>query len=409
MVNPMMQTEFDEQVEKLKEALRPASPRKAPRSWLVPALAVLAAVLVLAFGIRSRVRAETTLRAMTDQMAVPSVSVVTPKQTAPDTEIIVPGNMQPFISSPIYARTDGYLKKWYFDIGAHVKAGELLAVIQTPEVDEQLAQARSTLNTADANLKLAQITRDRYQSLLTKHAVAQQDVDNAVGAYTANNAIVDADTANVRHYEALVSFEKVYAPFDGVITARNTDIGDLINSGSNTAPRTDLFDIAQTRTLRVYVNVPEEYSQGVKPGQTAAEVALAEFPGKRFPGKLVRTSESINATTRTLLVEVDLDNPGGNLFSGSYAEVHLNIASQNSAYLLPVSALIFRSDKLQVGVVKNGKVSVTDVTPGHDFGDQIEIVAGLRTDDQVVMNPPDSLVSGQEVKIVQAVLPGDPQ
>ena len=202
---------------------------------------------------------------------------------------------------------------------------------------------------------------------------------------------------------------KVYAPFDGVITARNTDIGDLINSGSNTAPRTDLFDIAQTRTLRVYVNVPEEYSQGIKPGQTVADVALAEFPEKRFPGKLVRTSESINATTRTLLVEVDLDNPGGNLFSGSYAEVHLNIAAQNSTYLLPVSALIFRSEKLQVGVVRNGKVAVTDVTPGHDFGDRIEIVAGLKADDQVVLNPPDSLVSGQQVTIVQAALPGDPQ
>src|ERR1700733_14355851 len=409
MVKPVMQTELDEQVEKLKEALRPTSPRKSPRSWLVPVLAVLAAVLVLGFGIWSRVRTETTLRAMTDQMAVPSVSVVTPKQTAPATEIILPGNMQPFISSPIYARTDGYLKKWYFDIGAHVKAGELLAVIQTPEVDEQLAQARSTLNTAQANLELAQITRDRYQLLLKKHAVAQQDVDNAVGAYTANNAIVDADTANVRHYEALVSFEKVYAPFDGVITARNTDIGDLINSGSSTAPRTDLFDIAQTRPLRVYVNVPEEYSQGIKPGQTEATVALAEFPGKRFPGKLERTSEAINATTRTLLVEVDLDNPGGNLFSGSYAEVHLDVPAQNSTYLLPVSALIFRSDKLQVGVVRNGTVAITDVTPGHDFGDQIEIVAGLKGDDQVVVNPPDSLISGQEVTIVQAALPGESQ
>jgi RND family efflux transporter MFP subunit len=409
MVNPMTPTELDEQVERLKDALRPTKPQKSSRSWLVPVIAVLAAVLVLAFGIRSRVRAETTLRAVTDQMAVPSVSVVMPKQTAPATELILPGNMQPFISSPIYARTDGYLKKWYFDIGAHVKAGELLAVIQTPEVDEQLAQARSTLNTAQANLELAQITRDRYQSLLTKHAVAQQDVDNAVGTFTANKAIVDADMANVRHYEVLVSFENVYAPFDGVITARNTDIGDLINSGSNTAPRTDLFDISQTRTLRVYVNVPEEYSQGVKPGQTAAEVALAEFPGKRFPGKLVRTSESINATTRTLLVEVDLDNPGGNLFSGSYAEVHLNIQAQNSTFLLPVSALIFRSDKLQVGVVRDGKVMVHDVTPGHDFGDQIEIVAGLKADDQVVLNPPDSLVSGQQVTIVQAALPGDRQ
>ena len=405
----MTHIELNEQVERLKNALRPTNPRKSPRRWLIPALAALAAVLVLIFGIRSRVRAEATLRAVTDQMAVPSVSVVVPRHTAPATEIILPGNMQPFISSPIYSRTDGYLKKWYFDIGAHVKAGELLAVIQTPEVDEQLSQARSTLNTAQANLELAQITRDRYQSLLKKHAVAQQDVDNAVGTFTANKAIVDADMANVRHYEALVSFEKVYAPFDGVITARNTDIGDLINSGSNTAPRTDLFDIAQTRILRVYVNVPEEYSQGIKPGQATADVALAEFPGKRFPGKLERTSEAINATTRTLLVEVDLDNPGGNLFSGSFAEVHLNIPAQNSTYLLPVSALIFRSDKLQVGVVRNGKVAVTDVTPGHDFGDQIEIVAGLKSDDQVVLNPPDSLVSGQQVTIVQAGLPGDAQ
>jgi RND family efflux transporter MFP subunit len=405
----MTQIELDEQVERLKNALRPTKPRKSLQPWLIPALAALAAALVLIFGIRSRVRAESALRVETDQIAVPSVSVVAPKQTAPATEIILPGNMQPFISSPIYARTDGYLKKWYFDIGAHVKVGELLAIIQTPEVDEQLSQARSTLNTAQANLELAQITRDRYQGLLIKHAVAQQDVDNAVGTYTANKAIVDADMANVRHYEALVSFEKVYAPFDGVITARNTDIGDLINSGSSTAPRTNLFDISQTRTLRVYVNVPEEYSQGIKPDQTAAEVALAEFPGKRFPGKLVRTSESINATTRTLLVEVDLDNPGGNLFSGSYAEVHLNIPAQNSTFLLPVSALIFRSEKLQVGVVRNGKVAVTDVTPGHDFGDQIEIVAGLRSNDQVVLNPPDSLVPGQQVTIVQAALPGDPQ
>lgn len=405
----MTQNEVHEQIATPQGAPPNPNPGGWFRRWLVPALAALAALLVLSFGIRSRVRAETTLRAVTDQMAVPSVSVVAPKRTAPATEIILPANIQPFISSPIYARTDGYLKKWYLDIGAHVKAGELLAVIQTPEVDEQLAQARSTLNTAQANLELAQITRDRYQLLLNKHAVAQQDVDNAVGTYTANRALVDADMANVRHYEALVSFEKVYAPFDGVITARNTDIGDLINSGSSTAPRTDLFDIAQTRTLRVYVNVPEEYSQSVKPGQTVAEIALAEFPQKSFPGRLVRTSEAINATTRTLLVEVDIDNPSGSLLPGSYAEVRLQIAAQNSTYLLPVSTLIFRSDQLQVGTVRNGKVVVTEVTPGHDFGDEIEIVAGLKAEDRVVLNPPDSLVSGQDVTIVQAALPGDPQ
>ncbi len=406
----MTQIETHEQIEMLApSSLKERRKKQSGWRWLIAALVMLAVIGVLGAEISSRVKAATNLRAVTSQMAVPSVSVVLPKQTAPAQEIVLPGNIQPYISSPIYARTDGYLKKWYFDIGANVKAGDLLAIIQTPEVDEQLAQARSTLATAQANLELAQVTRDRYESLLKKHAVAQQDVDNAAGAYTANKAIVDADTANVRHYEALVSFEKVYAPFDGVITARNTDIGDLINSGSSTSPRTDLFDISQTRTLRVYVNVPEEYSQAVKPGETAADITLAEFPDKRFPGKLVRTSDAISATTRTLLTEVDLDNSSGTLFSGSYAEVHLKIPTQNSTFLLPVSALIFRGEKLQVGVVKNGHVVVTDVTPGHDFGDQIEIVAGLTTNDQVIENPSDSLVSGQSVKVVQAALPGDSQ
>jgi len=406
-VSDMTQSEVHEQV----ELGTPPNPNNSSRGqnwrWLIVALVGIALIWVLASGIRSRVKAAAALETVTAQMAVPSVSVVAPKRTAPAQEIILPGNIQPFITSPIYARTDGYIKKWYFDIGAHVKTGDLLAVIQTPEVDEQLSQARSTLATAQANLELAQITRERYQSLLTKHAVSQQDVDNANGTYAANKAVVDADMANVRHYGALVGFEKVYAPFDGVITARNTDIGDLINSGSSSAPRTDLFHVAQTRTLRVYVNVPEEYSQGVKPGQTAAEVALAEFPGKRFPGKLVRTAESINGITRTLLVEVDLDNPSGTLLSGSYAEVHMQIPVQNSTFLLPVTSLIFRGEKLQVGVVTEGKATVRDVIPGHDFGDQIEIVSGLKAGDQVITNPPDSLVTGQEVKIVQATLPGD--
>ena len=411
LVSDMTQAEVREQTTTVPSP-SPDDARRTPprRRWLLAALLVLVAIGVLVTGIRSRMKDETALKAVTAQMAVPSVSVVLPKQSAPAQELILPGNIQPFISSPVYARTDGYLKKWYFDIGAHVKAGDLLAVIETPEVDEQLAQARSTLATAQANLELARITRDRYQGLLTKkHAVAQQDVDNALGSYAANKAMVDADTANVRHYEALVSFEKVYAPFAGVVTARNTDIGDLINSGSSTAPRTDMFHIAQTGVLRVYVNVPEEYSQDVKPGQTQAAIALAEFPGQRFPGKLVRTSEAINATTRTLLVEVDLDNPSGTLLSGSYGEVHLNIPMHNPVYLLPVSSLIFRGEKLQVGVVKNGKVEVTDVIPGRDLGEQIEIVSGLKADDQVIVNPADSLVTGQNVKIVQAKLPGDSQ
>jgi len=321
-------------------------------------------------------------------------------------EIILPGNVQPFISSPIYARTNGYLRKWYFDIGAHVKKGQLLAVIETPEVDQQLQQARSNLLTAQANLELAAITKTRYQSLLTKNAVSQQDVDNAVGTYNANKAIVEADKATVQQYTALVSFEKIYAPFDGVITARNTDIGDLINSGSSSTPKTDLFHIAQPEKLRVYVNVPEEYSQGIKVGMTA-DLNLSEFPGRKFQGTLVRTAEAINMTTRTLLIEIEVDNPKSTLLTGSYAEVHLKVPTQKSTFLLPVNTLLFRSEGLRVGVVQDGKVVLAAVTPGHDFGNQIEIVAGLKTGDQVIVNPPDSLVSGQQVQIVQATLPGD--
>jgi RND family efflux transporter MFP subunit len=386
---------------------RPPKARSSQHGWVMPVIVGIVVFAVLFFGIRSRVSAETTLRTVTAQMAAPSVSVVQPKPPAPAQEIILPGNMQPFISSPVYARTDGYLKKWYFDIGAHVKAGQLLATIQSPEVDEQLSQSRSTLATAQANLNLAEITKTRYEAMFQKHAVAQQDRDNAEGTYSANKAMVDADMANVRHFEALVSFEKVYAPFDGVITARNTDIGDLINSGSSSTAKTDLFHIAQTGSVRVYVNVPEEYSRGIKPGATEADIVLAEFPGQKFPGKVVRTAEAINGTTRTLLTEIDLPNPGNTLLTGSYAEVHLRVPSQGSTFLIPVSTLIFRSERLQVGVVRNGKVEMADLTPGHDFGSEIEVVAGLKSDDQIVMNPPDSLVAGQEVNIVQASLPGD--
>ena len=388
---------------------QPNGSQHSGRPWFIALTVAVVVIAVLAFGILSRVKAAASLRTATTEMAVPSVSVVQPKAAAPAQEIILPGNVQPLISSPVYARTDGYLKKWYFDIGAHVKAGQLLATIQSPEIDEQLAQARSTLATAEANLKLADITKTRYGAMFDKHAVSQQDRDNADGTYSANKAIVDADNANVRHYEALVSFEKVYAPFDGVITARNTDIGDLINSGSNSAPKTDLFHIAQTGTLRVYVNVPEEYSRGVKPGATGADIVLSEFPGQKFPGKVVRTSESINGTTRTLLTEIDLPNQGNALLTGSYTEVHLHIPSENPTFLIPVNTLIFRSEHLQVGVVRNGKVELSDLTPGHDFGSEIEVVAGLKADDQVVLNPPDSLVSGQQVNIVKATLPGDVQ
>jgi RND family efflux transporter MFP subunit len=287
-----------------------------------------------------------------------------------------------------------------------VKQGQLLAVIETPEVDQQLEQSISNLDTAKANLALAETTKNRYQGLLNDNAVSQQDVDNAVGTYNANKAIVQANQANVRQVQTLQSFEKIYAPFDGIVTARNIDIGDLINSGSTGGVKSDLFHISQPGTLRVYVNVPEEYSQGIRTGMTA-DISLAEFPGRKFQGRLVRTAEAINITTRTLLIEVDVDNPAGSLLTGSYAEVHLTVPAQASTYLLPVNTLIFRSEGLRVGIVKEGKVVLSAVTPGHDFGNEIEIVAGLKTDDQVIVNPPDSIVSGQEVQIVKATLPGD--
>jgi RND family efflux transporter MFP subunit len=391
------------QTPRSNEVGRPQRPR---RRWLGLAIALIVVAALLVSGILSRVRARTTLKAETAQVALTAVSVVSPKQTAPAEEIILPGNVQPFITSPIYSRTNGYLKKWYFDIGAHVKQGQLLAVIETPEVDQQLQQARSNLSTAQANLELAAITKARYQGLLKSNAVSQQDVDNTVGTYNANKAIVEADQAAVDQYAALVSFEKVYAPFDGVITARNTDIGDLINSGSNANAKTDLFHIAQPGTLRVYVNVPEEYSRGTKVGMTA-DLSLAEFPGRKFQGKLVRTADAINVTTRTLLIEIDVANPTGTLLTGSYTEVHLAVPTQASNFLLPVNTLLFRSEGLQVGVVRDGKVVLSAVTPGHDFGNQIEIVSGLKPDDQVIINPPDSLVTGQQVQIVKATLPGD--
>jgi RND family efflux transporter MFP subunit len=378
------------------------TPQGRPRrTWAIAAVLILLIVAVFIYGILKRRSEQAGVRADTAQMSDASVSVVTPQRTAPKQEIVLPGNVQPFVAAPIYSRTPGYLKKWYVDIGARVKKGQLLAVIETPEVDQQLAQSRSNLATANANLRLAEITKNRYTGLLKTHAVSQQDADNAVGTYGANKAIVDANSANVRQLEALQSFEKIYAPFDGIITARNIDIGSLINSGSAGGVRTDLFHLSHTETLRVYINVPEEFAKAITPG-LPAELSMAAFPGRRFPGKVVRTAAAINEATRTLITEVDVENPQSELFSGSFTEVHLNVTAANSL-IVPVASLLFRTAGLQVAVVKDGKVVLTPVTAGHDFGQQIEIVSGLKGDETVIMNPPDSITNGQKVQISPAV------
>ncbi len=374
---------------------------RARRSWLAAVMVFLAVAGILVSGILRRVRAHATVSAETAAMAVPLVNVVSPQRTAPSHELVLPGNVEPYMTAPIYSRTSGYVKKWYVDIGAHVKKGQLLAEIDTPEVDQQLQQSRGNLATAEANLRLAEITKNRYQDLLKSNAVSQQDVDNAAGTYNANNSIVQANQANVKQLVTLQSFEKIYAPFDGIVTVRNVDVGDLINSGSAPGTRTDLFHIAQPGKLRVYVYVPQEYSQAATPGLTA-ELTLDEFPGRRFQGKLVRTANAINNATRTLQAEVDVDNPTGKLLSGSYAEVHLKLPGLASTHLLPVDTLLFRSEGLQVAVVKDSKVVLTQVAPGHDFGDQIEILSGLSGDESVIQNPPDSVLAGQQVQIAKA-------
>ncbi len=312
------------------------------------------------------------------------------------------------IDAPIYARTNGYLRKWYVDIGAHVKAGQLLAEIETPEVDQQLRQARADLATAEANVHLAEITAERYAGLLKTDSVSKQDADNAESDFAAKKATVQSSEANVKRLEDLQSFEKVYAPFAGVITARNTDVGALIDPGSSGGTRTELFHISQPGKLRVYVNVPEAYSQAAKPGLTA-DLTLAEFPGRRFQGTLVRTANAIDALSRTLLVEISVNNPTGELLTGAYAEVHLKLPSPQSTLILPVNALMFRSEGLRVVVVNNGQTELRPITIGRDFGSEVEVIAGLTGDEAVVVNPPDSIETGQQVRIAGQTAGGGTQ
>jgi RND family efflux transporter MFP subunit len=360
------------------------------------ALALLGAGIY--FGIHSRVADAKTLVRATEQSAIPIVSVVHPKRGAPTSEIVLPGGAQAFVDAPIYARTNGYLKRWYFDIGARVKQGQLLAEIETPEVDQQLEQARSELETAKANLGLAMTTAERWKTLLELDSVSKQETDQTISNLKAQQATVASNSANVHRLEQLKSFERVEAPFDGIITARNTDVGALINAGAATTPGKELFHLAAIQTLRVFVSVPELYLRAAIPGATAT-LTLDEFPGQVFRGTLARNANTIDPISRTLLVEVDVDNPAGQLLPGAYMSIHLKLPKQIRSVTIPANTLLFRADGLRVGVVKNNHVALIPAKIGRDYGDTVEVLSGLQPADSIIVDPSDSLINGAQVEV----------
>jgi RND family efflux transporter MFP subunit len=367
-------------------------------------LLLVAAVGVAFWGVATRTRALGVVTQETREMAVPTVSVTTPQRGAPQQEIVLPGTMQAFTDAAVYARVNGYLKRWAADIGTHVRQGQLLAEIDTPEIDQQLMQARADLATAEANARLAQTTAERYRDLIRTDSVSRQDLDNANGNLEAKAAAVESARANVKRLEQTHAFRRIEAPFDGVITARNVDVGALIDSGSNAK---ELFHLASMHKLRVFINVPEVYSRAATPG-LKADLTLKEFPDERFAGTLVRTSNAIDVSSRTLLTEIDIDNASGRLLAGSYAEVHLKLPTPATTMKLPVEAVIFKGDGLQVATLDAAdRVKLVPVTAGRDYGDSVEITSGLTGRERVVVNPPDSLTDGEAVRVVQAPARGE--
>ena len=371
------------------------------RRAVVAVVLLLGAALATAgWGLVSRRTALKTVIRETNDLAIVTVSVTKPERGKADQSITLPGTIQPFTDAAIYARTNGYLRKRYADLGSRVKRGQLLAEIDTPEIDQQLQQSRADLVTAEANAKLARTTADRYQDLIKSDSVSRQDLDNAVGGLEARNAEVQSAKANVNRLQQLQGFSRIYAPFDGVITARNTDIGALIDSGNGAR---ELFHVAATDRLRVFVSVPQVYSQSARAGLDAT-LTLREFPGRTFTGKIARTAEAIDVTSRTLLAEVDVDNPKGELLPGAYTEVKIQLPPGASSFRLPVNTLIFRAEGTQVATVQGGHVVMQTVTLGRDFGTSVEVVSGLTGSEQVVINPPDALIAGQAVRVAA---PGD--
>jgi RND family efflux transporter MFP subunit len=381
-----------------------SSSRDGPRRRRLAVVTVLCAgcAVFIFLGIRSRMTAEKGLEEKVKSNAVPVVAVIHPQAGTAAQEIELPGTTQAYTEAPIYARTTGYLRQWYLDIGAHAKRGQLLALIETPELDQQLQQAESELQTAQANLQLAQVTADRWLYLLKTNVVSKQETDQTVSDFNAKRAIVDSDAANVRRLQQLQEFEHVYAPFDGVITARDTDVGALIQNGDtntrgNSTPQ-ELFHLAAIDKLRVYISVPEVYAATVKSGEVVT-LTLDAFPGETFRGALVRDSSSIDFTSRTLKVEVDVDNPTERLLPGAYAFVHLKIPVPPGSVTIPSNALLFRSEGLSVALVRNGQAKLVPVTIGHDFGSTVEVVSSLTAGDNVIIDPSDSVLDGSPVQV----------
>ena len=373
--------------------------RRLGRGFIVGGvLAVLVLAILIAVGILSRVHAEATLATTSQQDAVLSVAVTTPVEGAAAQEITLPANTQAYIDTPIYARTSGYLRKWYADIGTHVRTGELLAVIETPELDQQVKQAQSDLATAQSNEQIAQITAQRWTKLLAKNAVSKQETDQAMSDLTGRQSALEAAQANVMRLQQLQAFEKIYAPFDGVITARDIDIGSLIQAGDSNSPRAELFHMASTDRLRLFVPVPEVYANEVRNGSHVVVTSDA-VPDEKFTGTIARNSDAIDLSSRTLNVEVDVVNSEHKLRPGQYAFIHLAIPPSASSMTLPSGALLFRGEGLRVGVVRDGRVSLVPVEVGHDYGAKVEIISGLTPRDQVILNPPDSLADGERVNV----------
>ncbi|MFC5862447.1 efflux RND transporter periplasmic adaptor subunit [Acidicapsa dinghuensis] len=374
-------------------------PIKVSHAITVLLLIVGVMVVLGVIGILPREHAASALEDRTKELAAPSVITLAPKPGNPVEEVTLPGNVTSYSDSPIYARTSGYLTHWYYDIGAKVKQGALLAEIASPEVDQQLAQAEADLNTALANANNARIQADRYKGLVTDNAVSQQDTDTFVNQAASTSAQVKSAQANVQRLKELTSFEKVYAPFDGVITARRVDTGQLIDAGAGQTPSSELFHMQAVNTLRVYTNLPGVFSASVKRGETI-NLTFAEHPGQVFQGKLVRTADAIDPASRTLLVEVDVDNRKGNLLAGTLAEVHFKVNPVGNVFVLPVSVLIFRNEGLRVGTVTGDTAHLAPVTIGQDDGRTVQIITGLTAQDQVIQNPPDSLIDGEKVHVL---------